>query len=639
MKTRHNAPASLIAANLRNYLRKTMAVVSAMLFFAMAAGPATAEVKASGDNYLLYNNCNNVVGLTASLYVTQDMVAYVTPSDTPNGGFSMQLNANPPTGYPVTWMQYGIIVQSGQASAFIDYWDSAGIDNYAHPVILKLPSDTIAPGWILSITPTNDINGNVNGINYSVTNNAGQTTTTFMPAPVVPNTTTPVLAPIQSFQVDVVGTWQYADSTFSSGEGYLTYQVSSGELSVPANLCSNGQATGTGEESNIYYGPMSPSVNGTVTQAFASIYAGALSSNMDTAHNQVRLYNLTNPDLQDDLNVNQLAAIGATATNVGARTNVPAASLGSPIINYENTIYNAPEAFYLVPNSAGYQDVEQLWGATWSPTDLISTNNLQPAAAWGSGLAGFIDPIAGTDNVFYQGTDQYVHVLTWSPGVAWAEVSGANAPVAAFASALTGHMTASSEELFFEGTNQNIYELWRWSQNFDGWHATDISTSNGAKPAAAVGSPLAGFYDATAGTDAVFYVGANQHVYELLFSPSPTFSYMDVWSSIDMTNQFGAPLAGPGSMLAAHLNTTANSEEVFYINASGDLEELWSWETATPSWNPATLNTTYSPEAGSPLTTDMDSFASPAWDEVYYVGTDDVVHAMFWSAAGWLQLF
>jgi len=77
------------------------------------------------NNYLLSNSCNNIQGLTVSLHVTKDMVADVTPGSggvgTPNGGFAMQLNANPPAGEPVFWMQYGIIIENNQALGFIQY--------------------------------------------------------------------------------------------------------------------------------------------------------------------------------------------------------------------------------------------------------------------------------------------------------------------------------------------------------------------------------------------------------------------------------------------------------------------------------------------------------------------------------------
>jgi hypothetical protein len=616
---------------LPNLLMRT-ALLGTLMSVLVATRPASAEIKGSGDNYLLYNGCRSVDGLTVSLHVTQDMVANVSPGNTANGGFAMQLNANPPAGLPVWWMQYGIIIQNSQASGFIQYWDNAGVNNHNQPVFMNLPSNTISAGWVLSIHLTNDSNGNVNSATFIITDNAGVVYMLPMPMPTYPNTNTPVLVPIQSFQLDIVGPINWEGSTFSSGEGYTTYQVSNGQLSVPSESCPNGQFTGTGETSNTTYGLMNPSSGATVTQPFATPYAGALASSNDTAHDRVEVFNLgVDANSDDNLNVHQYAFNGTWSyADVGANVGVVPASLGSPIISYVNTIYSDTEAFYLTSDARGNQDIEQLWGASWSPNNLTSDAAAQPAAL-GSGLVGYIDTIANSDNVFYQGQDQHVHLLTWTPVTAWAEDTRLNAPVAAFASALHGHMTEASDEVFYIGTNQHIYELWRWSKNYDGWHSVDVTLANGSKPVAAIGSPLAGFYDPAAGTDAVFYVGTNRHVYELLFSPS------SVWSSIDVTSKVGAPNTGAGTALAAHLNTAAKSEEVFFVTSTGALEELWSWSTAVPAWNTSVLPVAIAPEAGSPLTTNMDSATNPVRDEVYYIGTDDVIHEMWGSSnsGGW----
>jgi hypothetical protein len=606
-------------------------VVATVLLVAAASGTAAADIKASGDNYLLATStCGNVLGLQTSVQVTQDMVALVSPGNIPNGGFGVQLNAIPPPGQPTYWMQYVMFIQNNQLQAIVEYWfpPNNGPDTFT--TILDLPSNTIYAGSVLSIQLTNNSDGNVTTATFSFTDPTGQVTKVKVPPINLPNTSTPALVPIQLFGVNVVGPINSEGSTFSSGKGLITYKASNGPLSVPAPVCSGGNGPGTNEWSNIYYGPMTPKGE-SVTQAFAP-FAGPLASNMDTADKQLQVYTLgTDQNTYYNFTVDQYAFNGATwsFTDVGNLAAAPFASLGSPIISYEHTIYDATEAFYLTSDA---QDIEQLWGYNWAPNNLTVLANAQPATV-GSRLVGYIDPVAVSDNVFYQGTDQHVHLLTWSEAEGWTEETTlANAPVAAFASALTGHMTAASEEIFFVGNNNHVYELWRWSKKSDGWHLTDVTIANGTKPLAAAGSPLAGFYDPVAGTDAVFYIGTNHHVYELLFSP------LSIWSSIDVTGQSGTPDAVDGTMLAAHLNTSANSEEVFFVTGGGALQELWSWSTAVPAWNTYPLDTAVAPEAASPLATDMDSLTSPSRDEVYYVGTDGVIHEM-WSSSdsgGWI---
>jgi len=626
------------------FARNMWAVLAAVAISATMSGSAKAQVNPLGSNvnYTLIDNCQSVEGLTVSLHVTQDMMSQVTGGyfgvNYPNGGFALQLNAAPPASSPFQWLQYGIIVEAGQALGFTQYWDPAGINEHNQPVIVNLPSDTIAAGSVLTIALTNDSAGNVNSITYSVTDPTNHTSTLAMPLPLYAATGLPALEPIEAFQVDVVGPINVENAAFSSGAGYLTYKVSSGSLTVqnspsqcPAVYEAWEQA-GTGETSNAVYGYATPGGTASLTQPFTTQFGGALASNHDTVNDLLNVYHLAEVANSSNVHLDEFAFNGGwSLKDVNASSTAPAATIGSPVASYENTIYGAPEAFYLVPNSAGSEQVEQLWGTAWSPSSLTNSAKAQPAAV-GSGLAGFIDPIAVTDNVFYQGTDQHVHLLTWSPGAPWTEdlrVANSNAPVAAFASTLTGHMTASSEELFYLGTNQHVYELWRWSEHFDGWHLTDVTLANSTKPLAAIGSSLAGFYDFNAGTDAVFYVGTDQHVHELLFSGN-------TWTGVDATAQSGSPNPNAGTSLAAHINTIANSEEVFFVNGDQTIGELWSWSTTTPAWNRNDISTSASgnpilASPGSPLAVDIDSVTNPQRDEVFYIGTDGSVRELWWS--------
>jgi hypothetical protein len=621
-------------------LRCLAASVSLSALLAWPTNEAAAQVTYRGgnSNYTVINNCLPIPNPTVTLTVTQDMLANVTGGyygDGSNAGFSLQLNANPPANSPFQLEQYGIVVQSNAVRGFIQYNDPAGINNNGEPVFLELPSNVITAGTVLKIALTTDGNGNVTSTTLSVIDTSGNVHPLNMPMPTYPNSSTPVLVPIEAMTVSIGGPLYDTDATFTSGAGYFSYASGGGALSVQnsSNPCQNAdEAWGTIENSNTSYGYITPGFGQTLVQPFSSPSSGALASNMDGADNQVRVYHFE-PSPSGDLEM--FSSSGTwTATDVTGADNLPAAAVGSPIIAYEQTIYGAPEAFYLVATTNGGEQIEQLWGSSQSPTALT---NAQPAAV-GSGLAGYSDPIAVSDNVFFQGTDQHIHLITWSPGAAWGEDTRIlNAPVAAFASAITGHMTPESEELFYIGTNQHIYELWRWSKNFDGWHLTDVTAANGMKPIAAIGSPLAGFYDTKAGTDAVFYVGTNQHVYELLFTAS-------LWESIDVTQKSDAPLVGAGTSLAAHLNTQAGSEEVYFVNQNQTIEELWSWSTPTPVWDAYDMFAGRAAQAtlanpSSPLAADMDTVNGGLTDELYYIGTDGVVHELWASASsgGWNQ--
>lgn len=351
-----------------------------------------------------------------------------------------------------------------------------------------------------------------------------------------------------------------------------------------------------------------------------------LTSEMDTADSKNAVYYLGY-----DSNLYALANHGSWTYTQATGTNGKSSVAGSTgIATYVNTIYNGNEAFYTA-NSAGALHVEQLWGSTGAPTDLTAAASGKPVIPE-SNLVGYIDSIAGTDNVFYLGTDHFVHVLTWSPSGGWQEeasLDNTTEPAAATGSSLSGHMTASSEEVFYFGANQHVYELWRWSKNFDGWHSTDVTAASCSTTAAAGGSPLAGFYDSVADDDVAFYLGTDQHIYELLFTSAGD------WSSIDVTATAKAPNAASGTALTAHRDslTGANSEEVFFLDANQHVQELWASSSSPIVWHSSDLTATTGAALaaqGSALTTDISTLDNT--DHVFYIGSSDKdVHELWWN--------
>ena len=330
-----------------NKQMRTRSLTTALLMtivVGLLAGFAAAQSLGGNDNYLLANSCNNITGLTVSSHVTQDMIANVTPGGggvgTPNGGFAMQLNANPASGQPVYWMQYGIIVENSQALGFIQYWDNAGINNNTQPAIRNLASNTIPAGWVLTIQLTNDSYGNVNATTFSVTDNDGNVSTLDMPMPTYPGTSTPVLYPIQSFQLDVVGPIDWANSNFSSGAGYITYQVSSGQLSAQTAGCPSGN--GTGETSNTTYWALNPAAGSSIKQSFTTPVYGRRTTAFSGFHVESPIASAPRTCLSE----NNGAVVNNCSHNVSLEFNLPIDSKGSKSIlvqdywagtNQENT--------------------------------------------------------------------------------------------------------------------------------------------------------------------------------------------------------------------------------------------------------------------------------------------------------------
>ncbi len=235
---------------------------------------------------------------------------------------------------------------------------------------------------------------------------------------------------------------------------------------------------------------------------------------------------------------------------------------------YVNTIYNGNEVFYLT-NVGGKFHIEQLYGSTFYPTDLTVAASAIPVAS-GSPLVGYIDSVAKTDNVFFIGTDNFVHVLTWSAGKAWQEdtaLDNKSRPAASTLSGLSGHIrnaTNSSQEIFYVGTNAHVYELWRWS-SIDAWNWTDVTKASGSNAVAESGSPLASGYDTVGNTDMVFYLSANQDVDALLFSTSGT------WSGIDLTADTGGAKAASNSALNATMQQQDGGTHSVYFEGTNQI--------------------------------------------------------------------
>jgi hypothetical protein len=364
---------------------------------------------------------------------------------------------------------------------------------------------------------------------------------------------------------------------------------------------------------------------------FSGGTSGIVSTDMDQVDSKLTAFYIARDSNLYGLEYPWAQKQWSQVTGTGGR---PAVAKGSGIATYLNTINGTPEVFYLAATSQG-EHVEQLWGSTWSSNDLTSATRA-PAAATGSRLVGHIDSCANTDNLFYVGSDQHIRLLTWTPTRGWtsADLTRASRTGGALGTALIGHLTGASEEVFYFDARKHVHELWRWSgcpngPRFDGWHNSDLNVANGnGAPNAMAASPLAGFYDAKANADAIFYIDTSGELRELFFSPSS-------WSNIDVTKVSGGPRPAAGSSLVAHVNTIAASEEVYFTDADSNVREVWAWSTSARAWNAPsyTINGQAggAPAAapGSPLATDMNTLANS--DEVYYIGVDKEAHLLSWN--------
>jgi hypothetical protein len=295
----------------------------------------------------------------------------------------------------------------------------------------------------------------------------------------------------------------------------------------------------------------------------------------------------------------------------------PAVAAGSGVVSSINELLSAQEMFYLITRPGGATHVERSFTSSYFPSDLSEQSHTAVPALPSpvSALVAFSDVCAGTDNVFYAGIDRHIHVLIWSAGHPWKHedltLSGGGHKVDS--NLITGHESNASEEIFYIGSNGHIETLSRMSgcaglPAFNGWHENDLTVQAPGAPLPVSGSSLAGFYDAAALRDAVFYLDHNQQVQELYRPVSDPIS--GFWDRADLTTAAGAPAAIPESPLVSQVHGVAVfaiQEEVSFFDAGGNIWQFTSspasnvsmWAVGEPSagFRPAVV--------GSPLFTDV----------------------------------
>jgi hypothetical protein len=342
------------------------------------------------------------------------------------------------------------------------------------------------------------------------------------------------------------------------------------------------------------------------------------------------------------------------------------ASYSNPNLPAGGPKTDAPELYFL----SGASHVMQVKGGNSSPPiDLTMSTVGAPRAAGATGLSGFFDSCAQSDNIVYIGDNQHIIILSgpldgtapdgWTalnPSGDLTVITGTpnalfGSQVIAYASRLNS--ARQSQEIFYIDTNSHVHELWRWSgckggNGFDGWHNTDLNIANGNDAPNVSGEfapQFAAFFDTNANTDVVFYVDVNGDLRELLFPDQ-----YNVWQNLKITGNTGAsaPSTGPyySTQLAAHENTITGTEEVFWTTASGNVYLASTASTYPPSWSnysitgaavapPSGPSCAGSPLAvpGTPLATDINLFynnsggaaascavGSTCTDELYYIG-------------------
>jgi hypothetical protein len=228
----------------------------------------------SNSNYIFSNGNTPLTNVSARIIVTEDIAS--------SNGFGFQLNAysTDPKGDSCAWQQYSFVVTGNAISGVINNWpvDWYVNGNYVDLILEwftleSLSSNRLAAGTVLTVTLENDSKGNVTGATFTVVDNTGATKANVTKTLLGFNAsgfTSADLAPINGFELNLVGPDGGASTTLTSGQGIFHFGATNHLTCLNAEP-SGDLGVGTAETANSAYTPLPASFpNGDFWQLFGT---------------------------------------------------------------------------------------------------------------------------------------------------------------------------------------------------------------------------------------------------------------------------------------------------------------------------------------------------------------------------------
>lgn len=315
---------------------------------------------------------------------------------------------------------------------------------------------------------------------------------------------------------------------------------------------------------------------------------------------------------------------------------IPAAAAGSALTSLVDN-FDQVHVYYITTNNQICDiDITGISSSGYTGLEVVPTSiSGAPAPVAGSALTAFVDPTSGTSDfihVFYEGTNENIYEFYYdgsgAPNAVYTfddPTSLAGAPVAASGSALTSFIDGGVMHVFYLSTNNNVYELY-WVSGKP-WHSDDPTSLAGA-PLATSGSALTSFFDGS-GFMHVFYV-SGQNVHELYWDGGSS------WHTDDPNSLTGAPLTALGTALTSFDNTGGRGDtggHLMYLGTNENVYALSSLTTGVWHYFDATsASGGASAGSGSKLKSFQDTVTGGV--RLYFVGANAHVYELYWPSEG-----
>jgi hypothetical protein len=576
----------------------------------------------SNQNYVL-SNCSHIVGLIATIDVTQDIVLRSSANSKDQIGFGFQLNCYSPPDYTDAWQQYALVAAEnvfprpgegwGQLNAIINNYTATGSPViFEYDTLMVWEGNTMIPaGYQLQIRLINDAQDNIVGV-HCIVNDLG-----FPPAPTTPLTGYVLPDTSAVTTTNNSGTNNNSNNDTNRTEQHINYIGIDGHIHERFHRA---EGNWIHDDLSVLAGSSILPAANSALDAYADLDGGQHVNFIGTDGHVHELY-IAQGGHWIDNDLNQLSKGPPILPMPGSPLDGYVDSDKGQHVNFIGTDGHIHELFIAS-------------GGHWINNDLIilSGNGIAPRP--NSPLDGYVDNDNG-QHVNFIGTDGHVHKLYIRPKGQWINndlimLSG-NGITPSRTSPLSGYMAQDNgQHVNFIGTDGHVHELYnlhsaQWLNN----DLTQLAQLSGPSVPPAPDSKLCGYWAWSDGKQHVNFTGTDGHVHDLSIAPNGQ------WTNSDLTQLSGPSSATPASDGALHSYPQPNGD--LHVNFIGvndaHLHELLLGPLA--QWVDNDLNNI--PLANflkSPLGLSPNQIAPINAFELDLVGPGDGTNAVFSSGAG-----